>query len=94
MNNKQAIRNLFFQHWEDCKALSLSANQMDLVCLVHDCGVIRSSELAEYKDISIQSASCRMLLLHRMGYLKRTEEDDPTGGRIFAYELADDLERV
>lgn len=91
MSIRTQIMNLQFNHWDECKELSLSVNQIDLLILVRGCQTMRSGWLAEYRNISIQSASGSLTRLYRRGYLQREEEADPTGGRIYVYRLSDNL---
>jgi len=69
------------------RTLILTEDQVKLVFIVQRNGSLTSSELAQVKDISVQSAYARLNRLYLSGYLNMIERSAATGGYERIYTM-------
>lgn len=74
-----SIPNLF-------RKIAISDNQISVVNFVKDFGVgVTSRDLADAREISVQSAAQLLSRLAELGYLSRSERVHETGGKVYFY---------
>lgn len=79
------LRQAFLADPRRYKAAVLSADQLALYRLVAKRGEATSSQAAIALDISVPSASTRLNVLKRKGYLAREPRTADTGGIEYVY---------
>lgn len=86
MNPKQLMK-LFLECPDTIRNVVISDNQAATVRYIRDCGYpnVSAREIADEKDITIQSASVLLATLWRRGWLKRMQYADSTGGIYYRY---------
>lgn len=73
-----------------CRAIQPSAGLRSTYELFARSGSLTSRDVADRLGLKIANASNKLKALHAAGYLRRSEETDPTGGVVYVYSC--DLE--
>jgi DNA-binding MarR family transcriptional regulator len=85
MVNKEYMR-MYLSIPDMLRKISISDNQISVVNFVKDFGNgVTSRDLADAREISVQSATQQLCRLSELGYLRRSERVAQSGGKIYFY---------
>ena len=85
IKTNKMLMNLFLDNPEEYRFYLISDYQIHIMDIVCRLGKATSRDIADIQGCSVQSASAVLNRLADVGYLKRTEGIDPTGGKIYTY---------
>ena len=86
--NKRYIQDIVLAgKGDEIRKLLLTLQQIELVRMVSAAECITTSQLAEWKKISVQNASSKLNRLYDAGYLSKITVSAPSGGieHIYRY---------
>ena len=89
--SRMDLRRIIFHQYDDIRDLSLSKRQVEVIRWANK-SPKTSRELADKYNICVQNSSQQLNNLYKKGYLMRVETSDSTGGYIFRYWTAFDLD--
>ena len=87
MNESTILKAVLQGKGADIKEKLISENQIDIVHWVKSKKSANSADLSNYKRISVQHASMLLQRLHALGYLKRVEKNQKSGGIRYVYTV-------
>lgn len=86
IKTNKSLMNLFLDNPEEYRFYVISDYQIHIIDTVYRLGKATSRDIADIQGCSVQSAGATLNKLASIGYLKRTEGIDPTGGKIYTYK--------
>lgn len=85
------LRRVFFRERQWVESLRLTNQEYEYLKHIAARGYAYSTDMVGVFGVSIQAANVVLSRLRFKGYVTRQEVGDPTGGKMFKYELAEEL---